>query len=67
MGGWALIKVLRVVSDPRGGGVGRVAASLLRTSDPGRFEVAAMSLRGPFDLHTSARRVPPPAERGGGR
>ncbi len=40
--------MLHIVGDFRVGGAERVAASLLRTSDPGRFEVAAMSLRGPF-------------------
>jgi glycosyltransferase involved in cell wall biosynthesis len=40
--------VLHVVTDFRSGGAERVAASLLRTSDPEQFDVAAITLRGPF-------------------
>jgi glycosyltransferase involved in cell wall biosynthesis len=43
-----LIRVLHVVTDFRSGGAERVAASLLRTSDPEQFDVAAITLRGPF-------------------
>jgi glycosyltransferase involved in cell wall biosynthesis len=43
-----LIRVLHVVSDFRSGGAERVAANLLRTSDPEQFDVAAITLRGPF-------------------
>ena len=40
--------MLHVVTDFRSGGAERVAASLLRTSDPEQFDVAAITLRGPF-------------------
>ena len=40
--------MLHVVSDFRSGGAERVAANLLRTSDPEQFDVAAITLRGPF-------------------
>ena len=43
-----MIRVLHVVSDFRSGGAERVAANLLRTSDPEQFDVAAITLRGPF-------------------
>ena len=43
-----MIRVLHVVTDFRSGGAERVAANLLRTSDPGQFDVAAITLRGPF-------------------
>jgi len=43
-----LIRVLHVVSDFRSGGAERVAANLLRTSDPEQFNVGAITLRGPF-------------------
>jgi len=43
-----LIRVLHVVTDFRSGGAERVAASLLRTTDPEQFDVAAITLRGPF-------------------
>jgi len=43
-----LIRVLQVVTDFGGGGAEKVAATLLRTSDPERFDVRAISLRGPF-------------------
>jgi hypothetical protein len=47
-GGVPLIRVLHVVSDFRFGGAERVAANLLRTSDPEQFDVGAICLRGPF-------------------
>lgn len=40
--------MLHVVSDFRSGGAERVAANVLRTSDPEQFDVAAITLRGPF-------------------
>ncbi len=43
-----MIRVLHVVSDFRSGGAERVAASVLRTLDPEQFDVAAITLRGPF-------------------
>ena len=43
-----MIRVLQVVTDFGGGGAEKVAATLLRTSDPERFDVRAISLRGPF-------------------
>ena len=43
-----MIRVLHVVTDFRSGGAERVAASLLRNSDPEQFDVAAITLRGPF-------------------
>jgi glycosyltransferase involved in cell wall biosynthesis len=43
-----LIRVLHVVTDFRSGGAERVAANLLRTSDPEQFDVGAITLRGPF-------------------
>lgn len=42
------IRVLHVVTDFREGGAERVAANLLRTSDPEQFDVRAICLRGPF-------------------
>jgi glycosyltransferase involved in cell wall biosynthesis len=46
--GAPLIKVLHVAAGFGAGGAERVAANLLRTSDPKQFEVGAISLRGPF-------------------
>jgi glycosyltransferase involved in cell wall biosynthesis len=43
-----MVRVLHVVTDFRAGGAERVAANLLRTSDPEQFDVGAISLRGPF-------------------
>ncbi len=43
-----MIRVLHVVSDFRSGGAERVAANLLRTSDPEQFDMGAITLRGPF-------------------
>ena len=43
-----LVRVLQVVSDFRSGGAEKVAANLLRTSDPGQFDAKAICLRGPF-------------------
>jgi len=43
-----LKRVLHVVSDFREGGAERVAANLLRTSDPEQFDARAISLGGPF-------------------
>ena len=43
-----MLRVLHVVSDFRSGGAERVAANLLRTSDPKQFDARAISLRGPF-------------------
>jgi glycosyltransferase involved in cell wall biosynthesis len=47
-----LIRVLHVVAGfGAGGGAERVAANLLRTSDPEQFDVGAISLRGPLGTH----------------
>ena len=43
-----MIRVLHVITDFRVGGAEQVAANLLRTSDPEQFDVAAITLRGPF-------------------
>ncbi len=43
-----MIRVLHVVAGFAVGGAERVAANLLRTSDPEQFDVRAISLRGPF-------------------
>jgi len=43
-----LIKVMHVVTDFYGGGAEKVAANLLRTSDPEHFDMRAISLRGPI-------------------
>ncbi len=43
-----LVRVLHVVADLRVGGAEKVATNLLRTSDPGQFDVRAICLRGPF-------------------
>ena len=46
--GAPLIRVLHVVGDFSSGGAERVAANLLRTSDPEQFDARAISLRGPL-------------------
>lgn len=46
-----MIRVLHIVTDFREGGAERVAANLLRASDPEQFDVGAISLLGPFGRH----------------